>query len=342
MKQFKKYILFMMMIFLLGCINGCKADDKNNTEDKNKVILDELEKKWEAEKASKPVEQRISEDIEIYLGMDGFSRDFLIDLLKREEDYSEKDIIKIIDSSEIDWYKEAVKCAQSHKKDDYSVELLSMMLEDVFGFTHEQAEYGANVACGITEETEDTTNLDAIGEAKKFISTFALSKEGLIEKLKYKGYSVDIAKEVAENCGADWKKEALECAEKYLDGFAYSYNRLSSQLEHEGFTEAEIEYAMKNCSADYKKEAKQCAEKYLDGFAYSYSRLSSQLEHEGFTEAEIEYAMKNCNADYKEEALECALKYLDTHDWDDEKLKSQLKYEGFEDSEVSYAIKNCR
>ena len=340
----RRVFTLIIMVLLVCCSTSCKSEEEKKAETEAKVaeLIDSWEEQWKAEEKAKPVEQRISEDIAIYLGIDGFSRKFLIDQLKREEDYSEKDIVKVIDSSEIDWYEQAVKSAQNHKKEDYSVDFLSMMLEDIYGFTHEQAEYGAKVACGISVEDENTIVLDAVGEAKKYIKTFAVSKEGMIDKLKYKGYSASEAKEAAEKCGADWKKEAQECAEKYLDGFAYSYDRLKRQLTSEGFTEDEIEYAMKNCNADYKKEAKQCAEKYLDGFAYSYDRLKRQLTSEGFTENEIEYAMKNCNADYKKEALECALKYLDSYDWDDEKLKSQLKYEGFDDSEINYAIKNCR
>lgn len=343
----KRRIHLMLIILALAfSVWGCgKSDEEVRAEAEAKVaeMMDRWEEEWEAERKAKPIEQRISEDIEVYLEIDGFSRDFLIDQLKREEDYTEKDIIKVIDSSDIDWFEQAAKWAEKHKSDDISVDLMITMLEDVYDFTHEQAEYGANKAYGMKVTSEDTSVLAVIEKANSLLKRTYYSKSKLTEELVRLGYDSNSIIEAIEKCDADWEEEALELAHKRLDSSYYSYESLYEQLKYQEFTEKEIEYALKKCGADWKKEALELAHKRLDDSAYSYSRLYDQLIYGGFTEEESLYALENCGANWKAEALEKAKKYHESYsEWDDARMKQQLLHEGFEESEADYAIANYK
>ena len=70
----------------------------------------------------------------------------------------------------------------------------------------------------------------------------AFSYSGLIDQLKFEGYSTDEATYAADNCGANWKEQAVLAAMQYLDTMAFSKDGLIDQLEYEGFTSDEAEY----------------------------------------------------------------------------------------------------
>jgi hypothetical protein len=70
-----------------------------------------------------------------------------------------------------------------------------------------------------------------------------LGPPGLIEQLKYEGFSKKDATYAADAVGANWKQEAVESAEGYLDLSGFSRSGLIEQLEYEGFTPAQARYA---------------------------------------------------------------------------------------------------
>lgn len=67
----------------------------------------------------------------------------------------------------------------------------------------------------------------------------AFSYSGLIDQLKYEGFSESEAEYGADNCGADWNEQAEKKAKEYLDFMAFSYDGLVEQLEYEGFTHSQ-------------------------------------------------------------------------------------------------------
>ena len=71
----------------------------------------------------------------------------------------------------------------------------------------------------------------------------AFSYSGLIEQLKYEGYSDSEAKYAADHCGADWKEQAVKAAKQYLDIMSFSRQSLIEQLEFEGYTYDQASYA---------------------------------------------------------------------------------------------------
>ena len=86
---------------------------------------------------------------------------------------------------------------------------------------------------------------NALREAESYLSVMAFSRKGLIEQLKYEGYSVEDATFAIDNVMVDWNEQCYKDAQSYLDVMAFSKEGLKRQLEYEGYTNEQIEYAIK-------------------------------------------------------------------------------------------------
>ena len=122
------------------------------------------------------------------------------------------------------------------------------------GYTHEQAVYGAEQAYSSASGTSASANSsssvsttvgeqNALQSALQYLNSMPFSYTGLIEQLKYEGYSDSEAKYAADNCGADWKEQAVKSAKQYLDIMSFSRQSLIDQLEYEGYTYDQASYA---------------------------------------------------------------------------------------------------
>ena len=139
-----------------------------------------------------------------------------------------------------------------------------------------------------------TGERNALSSAKTYLRYSAFSHDGLINQLKYEGYSDAEAKYGADNCGADWKEQALKSAKTYLEYSAFSYSGLIKQLEYEKYTSDQAKYGADNCGADWKEQAVKSAATYLKYSSFSRDGLIKQLEYEGFTHEQAVYgAEKN-------------------------------------------------
>ena len=85
---------------------------------------------------------------------------------------------------------------------------------------------------------------NALRSAKEYLNAIPFSFTGLIEQLKYNGYSDSEAKYGADNCGADWKEQAAKSAKQYLEVMSFSRSGLIEQLLYDGYTQAEAEYGV--------------------------------------------------------------------------------------------------
>ena len=85
---------------------------------------------------------------------------------------------------------------------------------------------------------------NALRAAKDYLNITAFSYTGLINQLKYDGYSDSEAKYGADNCGANWKGQAARAAKQYLDITSFSRSSLIDQLIYEGYTQEEAEYGV--------------------------------------------------------------------------------------------------
>ena len=96
----------------------------------------------------------------------------------------------------------------------------------------------------VSPYSETTALENAIESAEEYNKVLAYSKKGIIEKLKYEGFSEDIAECAVKSINANWKENCVKSAYSYLDLFSFSKKELIHQLDYDGFTPEEIDYAM--------------------------------------------------------------------------------------------------
>ena len=177
----------------------------------------------------------------------------LIDQLEFEG-YSTDEATYAADNCGANWKEQAVLAAMQYLDTMvFSKDGLIDQLE-YEGFTSDEAEYGAEHAYSSnsgssTSSASQPTSSSSTGEANalqsanQYLSIMPFSYTGLIEQLKYEGYSDSEAKYAADHCGADWKEQAVKSARKYLDMMSFSRQDLIDQLEYEGFTYEQASYA---------------------------------------------------------------------------------------------------
>lgn len=83
---------------------------------------------------------------------------------------------------------------------------------------------------------------NALSKAKSYLNFIAFSYTGLLEQLKFEGFSDTEAKYGVDNCGANWNEQAVKKAKSYLDIMSFSRSDLIEQLKFDGFTSAQAEY----------------------------------------------------------------------------------------------------
>lgn len=92
--------------------------------------------------------------------------------------------------------------------------------------------------------TETTAQENARSSAETYLSMSAFSRTGLIDQLKFEGYSVSDATYGVDSLKANWNEQAAESAENYLDMTAFSREGLIEQLEFEGYTTQQAVYGV--------------------------------------------------------------------------------------------------
>lgn len=150
--------------------------------------------------------------------------------------------------------------------------------------------------CGLFKNTINFgSNEEALEIAKRYLSTYPYSREGLIEQLNYRDiFSYDNAVYAADNCGADWNEQAVKTAENYLSLEPYSYNKLLEVLtSFEKFTHDQAIYGINNCEVDWNHQAEQRIQGYIySNKSCSYNELIKLLEDEGFTHDQAVYGVE--------------------------------------------------
>ena len=131
-----------------------------------------------------------------------------------------------------------VNCSTGNKKADNAETTTSPCVETT-------ASPYAEITASPYEEKTNKTELDnAIESAEAYNKVFAYSKKGLIENLKYEGFSEEIAECAVKSINVNWKENCVRSAYSYLDLFDMSKKELIHQLDYDGFTTEEIDYAM--------------------------------------------------------------------------------------------------
>jgi UDP-N-acetylenolpyruvoylglucosamine reductase len=96
---------------------------------------------------------------------------------------------------------------------------------------------GEEVGSNLTSGQEN-----ALRTAEDYLSTSGFSRSGLIEQLKFEGYSPKDAAFAVDHLNVDWNEQAARSAEDYLSVSAFSRSSLIEQLEFEGYTRQQAEY----------------------------------------------------------------------------------------------------
>jgi hypothetical protein len=79
-------------------------------------------------------------------------------------------------------------------------------------------------------------------KAETYLSVMAFSKKGLINQLKFDGFTTAEATYGVENIVVDWDEQAGKKAEEYMSVMAFSANGLIGQLIFDGFTDRQAAY----------------------------------------------------------------------------------------------------
>jgi Host cell surface-exposed lipoprotein. len=115
------------------------------------------------------------------------------------------------------------------------------------------AKYGiqaGTLSVANTVTTSPETGSATLGEknaalkALDYLAYTSFSYSGLVEQLKFEGYTQEEAVYGVDRCGADWNKQAALKAKQYLDYTSFSRDGLIAQLEFEGFTRQQAEYGV--------------------------------------------------------------------------------------------------
>ena len=163
------------------------------------------------------------------------------------------------------------------------------------------------------------------------------SKKGLIELLKYNGFSAKAAKKGVENAKINYKQQALN----YAKTSNYSEKKLREALLEKGFSEKEADYAIKNAKLDYNANARTYDRNTLEYYGISKTNLSSILKEALFTKKQVNNGTKNVN--YKLQAL---LKVKDIMSYSLFGKNGLINYLvescGFTKDEANYGVNNTK
>ena len=95
-----------------------------------------------------------------------------------------------------------------------------------------------------TVPVETVSQENARESAESYLDFSAFSRSGLIDQLKYEGFSKKDAAYAVDAISPDWNKQAVKSAKEYLDYSSFSRSGLIDQLEYEGFTHAQAVYGV--------------------------------------------------------------------------------------------------
>ena len=112
--------------------------------------------------------------------------------------------------------------------------------------TEAQTEEQPETVAETQPETEAISmgKINALGKAKEYLFVMAFSHSGLVEQLKFEGFTDEEAAYGADNCGADWNEQASKKAKEYLDVMSFSRQGLIDQLLFDGFSQEQAEFGV--------------------------------------------------------------------------------------------------
>jgi hypothetical protein len=102
----------------------------------------------------------------------------------------------------------------------------------------------------VTEEpepegpVETLSQSNAVSTAQDYIEYQSFSRSGLIEQLKYEGFSSSDAAYAVDTIYVNWNEQAAKTAQNYLDTSSFSASGLYDQLIYEGFSPSQANFGL--------------------------------------------------------------------------------------------------
>ena len=188
-------------------------------------------------------------------------------------------------------------------------------------------------------EAEETEYLDetkaqkeAVELAEKMFKHLPYSRTGLIDFLKYDGFTYEDAVYGADNINAHW----VDNISAYWDEYLKTNDREASDTSKE---ETENEYSdTSKTETMAQKNVVKAAKNWLDYKPFSREKLIDRLKTDGFIDEDAIYGADNINVDWKQQATQSAKDWLDYKPFSREKLIDRLKTDGFTDEDAIYGV----
>lgn len=127
-------------------------------------------------------------------------------------------------------------------KDSSLEDTIGSFFGDIESIMNDAADDLLGGLSGDGDSNATTGEKNALRSAKEYLAVMPFSYTGLINQLKFEGYSTEEATYGADNCGADWNEQAAKSAKSYLDIMSFSRSGLIEQLEFEGYTHEQAVY----------------------------------------------------------------------------------------------------
>jgi hypothetical protein len=140
----------------------------------------------------------------------------------------------------------AASCAETPEESDEPAAVATGEDSTEKSTESEETTSQADEADPTTEEApaETAGQQNARESAESYLEYSAFSRKGLIQQLKYEGYSTKDATYAVDAVGANWNKQAAKAAKDYLDYSSFSRSGLIEQLEYEGYTHRQAVYGV--------------------------------------------------------------------------------------------------
>lgn len=166
---------------------------------------------------------------------------YLVEEIKESNDYDESEIVLTIKNGNVIY-----NLGDEYDKGSYSTKQYSS--------GSSSSSYSSNKSNSASSSSSSSSSSsggyasagerNALEKAHSYLNYSAFSYSGLIDQLKYEGYSDSEAKYAVDNCGADWYEQAVKKAQQYLEYSSFSRDGLQDQLEYEGFTTDQAAYGV--------------------------------------------------------------------------------------------------
>ena len=97
----------------------------------------------------------------------------------------------------------------------------------------------AVLAFASVAQASPVSRAQAVRTAKDYVALQGFSFKGLVQQLRFEGYSLSDSRYGASHAGANWNREAVQAARDYLATQGFSRSGMVSQLMFDGFTHAQ-------------------------------------------------------------------------------------------------------